>query len=188
MTSADLTDPADSPWSTHSSTIAYDNPWIEVTHRDVTTPTGTAGIYGKVHFKNVGIGVIPIDDDDHTWLVGQFRYALGRYSWEIPEGGGPLGSDPEESARRELREECGLIADELELIVEVALSNSVTDELGLVYVARGLSTTTVDPDETEELALQRVPVSDAIEMALDGRIDDSLSQLGLMKLALLRAD
>jgi len=155
-------DPPDSPWSTRSAETVYRNPWIEVSHREVTTPTGSDGIYGLVQFNNHAIGVIPIDDEDHTWLVGQFRYPIGRYTWEIPEGGGPIGTDPEDSARRELREECGLLADNLELILEVALSNSVTNETGYIYIARGLTKTDAEPDHTEDLQLRRVPVDEAI--------------------------
>lgn len=174
------------PWITHTNEVVYDNAWINVSHRDVTTPTGADGIYGLVHFKNVGIGVIPIDDQDHTWLVGQYRYAIDRYSWEIPEGGGPHNEDPIVAAKRELREECGLLAEHLEPIVHAALSNSVSDEHGLVYVATGLTPTETDPDDTEVLALRRLPVDEAIDMALRGEIDDSLSLLGLLRLAVAR--
>jgi len=175
------------PWTTKSNDVVYDNPWIQVSHRDVTTPTGTPGIYGVVSFKNLAIGVIPIDDDDHTWLVGQYRYAIDRYSWEIPEGGGPHGEDPVDAARRELQEECGLHAEHFEPILRAALSNSVTDEHAVVYIATGLTETEASPDETELLAVRRLPVDDAIAMALSGEIDDSLSLLGLLRLAALRA-
>lgn len=176
------------PWLTHTSDTVYDNPWIEVTHREVTTPAGTPGIYGVVHFKNLALAVVPIDDDDHTWLVGQHRYAIDEYSWEVPEGGGPLGDDPAASARRELREECGLHAEHLELIATCTLSNSVTDEHAMVYVATGLTPTAADPDDTEVLRLRRLPVDEAIRMALDGEITDVLSQLALLRLALKRRD
>jgi len=175
------------PWTTNSNEVVYDNPWIQVSHREVTTPTGTPGIYGVVRFKNLAIGVIPIDDQDHTWLVGQYRYAIDRYSWEIPEGGGPHNEDPVDAARRELQEECGLHAAKFEPILRAALSNSVTDEHAVVYVATELTMTAANPDETEVLALRRLPVDDAIAMALNGEIDDSLSLLGLLRLAAMRA-
>jgi len=174
------------PWTTHTTDVVYDNAWIEVSHRHVTTPTGAPGIYGLVHYKNQALGVIPVDDQDHTWLVGQYRYPLDRYSWEIPAGGGPHNEAPKTAARRELREECGLLAADLQPIVRSALSNSVSDEVAIIYLATGLTATDLDPDETEVLALRRLPVDEAIEMALTGQIDDSLSLLGLLRLAVMR--
>ncbi len=176
-----------SPWTTHTSDVVYDNAWIQVTHREVTTPTGTPGIYGLVHFKNRALAVVPIDDADHTWLVGQYRYGTDHYSWEVPEGGGPLGEDPLDAARRELLEECGLHAERLELILKTELSNSVTDEQAHVYVATGLTAGRAEPDDTELLAVRRLPVDDAIRMALTGEITDSLSLIALFRLALLRS-
>lgn len=181
----DATDPPN-PWVTHTTEVRYDNPWVRVTHRTVTTPTGTAGIYGHVHYKNLGVGIIPIDDQDHTWLVGQYRYAVDEYTWEIPEGGCPVGTDPAETARRELQEECGLLAAKVDLLVECQLSNSVTDELGLVYVGTDLTAVDAAPDDTEDLTLRRLPVAQAISMALRGEITDSLSLLGLLRLGLRR--
>lgn len=184
-----MASPADTPrnpWVTRTSTVVYDNPWIEVSHRDVRTPTGTDGIYGLVRFKNRAIGVIPVDEDDHTWLVGQYRYAVDHYSWEIPEGGGPLADDPAEAARRELAEEVGLEAGHLELLVECELSNSVTDEFGLIYVATDLLPCATDRDDTEVLELRRLPVDDAIAMVMTGEIIDALSVMGLLRLAIER--
>lgn len=184
MTEADS--PLTNPWTTHTSEIRYDNPWLQVTHRTVTTPTGTAGIYGHVHYKNLGVGIIPIDGDDHTWLVGQYRYAVDQYTWEIPEGGCPVGTDPADTARRELQEECGLLAASVELLVECSLSNSVTDEVGLVYIGHDLTSVPTAPDDTEDLALKRLPVTEAIDMAYRGEITDSLSLIGLLRLGLDR--
>src|SRR5690606_33199265 len=88
----------------------YENAWIKVEHRDVITPAGTPGIYGVVRFKNKAIGIVPVDDNGYIYLVGQFRYPLGEYSWEIPEGGGLLEHDPLDAAKRELKEETALVA------------------------------------------------------------------------------
>jgi len=176
------------PWITKSSVDVYDNAWITVSHREVVAPTGNDGIYGLVHFKNLAIGVIPIDDEDHTWLVGQYRYPLDRYSWEIPAGGGRRDEPGATTAHRELREECGLDAAVVEHLVDCAISNSVTDEVGAVFVARELTPVPVSPDETEVLTLRRIPVDEAIAMACDGRIDDSLSLMGLLRLAIQRSD
>ena len=180
-----MTDPQN-PWTTHSTEVVYENPWIEVSHREVTTPTNTPGIYGVVHFKNLAIAVVPIDEDDHTWLIGQYRYPTASYSWEVPEGGGALDERPDDAARRELQEECGLHAEYLELILTCQLSNSVTDERAHVYVATGLTEGPNNPDETELLKVRRLPVDDAIDMALSGEITDSLSLLALLRLAVLR--
>lgn len=177
----------ENPWVTHSTEVGYENPWIRVDHSEVTTPTGTPGIYGVVRFKNLAVGVIPIDDEDHTWLVGQYRYTLGEYSWEIPEGGCPQGEDPAETARRELLEETGLRAETIEpLLSGIRLSNSVSDETAYAFVATGLTAGDAEPDETEDLQVRRVPVDEVIEMVTDGRINDSLTVLAVQRLALLR--
>ncbi|MEL6891626.1 MAG: NUDIX hydrolase [Actinomycetota bacterium] len=173
-------------WQTRSNRTVYENAWIDVSHREVTAPTGHDGIYGLVHFKNLALGVIPIDDEDHTWLVGQDRYTLDGWSWEIPEGGGALEGDPIDAARRELAEETGLRADRLDLLVELHTSNSVTDERALIYVATGLTRGAPDPDETEQLTVRRVPVDDAIDEVLRGEITDAMSVAALLKLAVQR--
>lgn len=173
------------PWTTLTTTVGYENPWVRVDHSTVINPAGNAGIYGVVHFKNHAVGIVPVDDEGYTWLVGQYRYALGRYSWEIPEGGCPVGSDLLDTARRELREETGLEADHWEQIMEFYLSNSVSDEYGVAFVARGLRQGTAEPEDTEELRVRRLPLAEAVAMTLDGRITDALSVLALQRVALL---
>ena len=125
------------PWKTLSSRAVYENPWIGVREDTVIRPDGLPGIYGVVHFKNRAVGVLPVDRDGAIWLVGQHRYPLDAYSWEIPEGGCPETESPEETARRELREETGLVAGRLELVATSHLSNSVSDEVGYVFRATG---------------------------------------------------
>ena len=172
----------DNPWQTLSTQTVYDNPWIEVTHREVINPSGGRGIYGLVHFKNLAVGVIPIDEQGHTWLVGQYRYPLNRYSWEIPEGGCPAGEDPEAAARRELLEETGLTTGKLRLLQRMDVSNSVSDEQALIYVAQDLQAGEATPEETEQLQVKRVPLQEAFDMVLRGEITDSLSVVGLLRL------
>ena len=175
----------ENPWQTLSSEQKYANPWIEVTEHQVINPKGGRGIYGVVHFKHLAVGVIPLDVDGNTWLVGQYRYPLRRYSWEIPEGGGEPSVDPAESARRELREETGIEAGRVELLLELDLSNSVTDEHVYLYVATDLSFGEAAPEDTESLALRKLPFSEAYAMALDGQITDAMSVAAILRLKLL---
>jgi 8-oxo-dGTP pyrophosphatase MutT (NUDIX family) len=177
-------DESKNPWTKLSGELKYENPWIKVEEDQVLNPSGNPGIYGKVHFKNVAVGIIPIDDEGNTWIVGQYRYPLNEYSWEIIEGGSKEGSDPLESAKRELLEESGIIATEWELLAKVHTSNSVTDEVGLIYIARKLSFTEAIPEETEQLQLKKIPIKDLIQMAMEGKITDSLSLIGIFKLSL----
>ncbi len=173
------------PWKTLKTTEVYDNPWIQVSHRDVINPGGGKGIYGVVHFKNLAIGIVPLDKDLNTWLVGQYRYTMKEYTWEIPEGGGILGLDPLDSAKRELLEETGITASNWLKITDLATSNSVTDERGLIYVARDLSFGEAEPEETEDLKLRKVPFSEAVEMVMRGEITDSIAMIGIMKVKLM---
>lgn len=170
------------PWQVTSTRTAYDNNWIRVEHHEVINPAGNPGIYGKVHFKNIAIGVVPVDDEGYTWLVGQYRFTIDEYSWEIPEGGAPDGSLPLDSARRELLEETGLVAAEWEEILKLHLSNSVSDELAFVYVARNLTQQEAEPEETEQLQVRRVHLSEVYRMVDDGKITDALSVAALLKL------
>ncbi len=177
----------DNPWTTRRSRPIYDNPWIQVTEHDVLNPAGGDGIYGVVSFKNHAVGVVPIDDEGNTWLVGQYRYTLNAYAWEIPEGGSPKGEDPLAGAQRELREETGLTARDWSVLIDTLhTSNSVTDEAAIVYLARGLTLGPAQPEDTERLDIRRVPLTEAVDMALDGRITDAISVAALLKLALQR--
>jgi 8-oxo-dGTP pyrophosphatase MutT (NUDIX family) len=152
----------------------------------VINPGGGAGIYGVVEFKTVAVGVVPIDDDGNTWLVGQWRYCHERYEWEIPEGGCPPGETTAECARRELQEETGIVASHIEpLLTGVQLSNSTSNEVCDIFVARGLSFSSATPEETEQLQVRKLPLGEAIQMALDGRIRDSVSVMALLRMALL---
>ena len=169
------------PWTVLSEKQVYDNKWIRLTEYDVINPGGGKGIYGKVHFKNLAIGIVPIDEEWHTWLVGQYRFTLDRYSWEIPEGGGPLEIDPLESARRELLEETGLEATEWTPIMNMHLSNSVTDEYAIIYLARGLKQGVATPEETEQLQVKRIPFEEAWQMVENGSITDAMSVAAIQK-------
>ncbi|SEK99334.1 NUDIX domain-containing protein [Parapedobacter koreensis] len=170
-------------WETISSHTVYENPWIQVAHRDVITPAGKPGIYGVVKFKNKAIGIVPVDAEGFTYLVGQYRYTLGEYSWEIPEGGGPLGEDPLAAAQRELKEETGLIAEKWQRIGRIHTSNSVTDEEGFIFLARGLTQGDAEPEETEQLQVRKVPLAEAVEMVMRSEITDSISMCAILMAA-----
>jgi 8-oxo-dGTP pyrophosphatase MutT (NUDIX family) len=169
------------PWKKIGSKIIYDNPWISLTEFDVITPAGTQSIYGKVHFKNIAVGVIALDADNNTYLVGQYRFPLDLYSWEIPEGGCPEGTDWLEAAKRELKEETGFAANKWTEILQMHVSNSVSDEFAIVYVAQDLIAGEAEPEDTEELQLIKIPFNEAVQMVLEGKITDSISVAAILK-------
>lgn len=173
-------DPTHNPWKTLTNQEVYSNPWISISHREVINPGGGQGIYGVVSFKNLAIGVVPVDGEGNTYLVGQYRYTLNQYSWEIPEGGGPRGEEPLNTAQRELLEETGLKARHWELLCPIHTSNSVTDEAGFIFLATGLEQGESEPEETEDLQIRKLPLREAIEMVVNGEISDSLSIAGLL--------
>ena len=176
----------DNPWRTLGSRRVYENPWISVREDSVIRPDGEPGIYGLVHYKNTAVGVLPVEDD-HVYLVGQYRYPLDRYSWEIPEGGCPEGEEPFQAARRELKEETGLEAQSWSRLGEAFLSNSVADEYAVWFLATDLVPGEAQNDGTEDIDVRRVPLREAVAMAMDGRITDALSILALTTYALERS-
>lgn len=173
----------ENPWKTVDSKNIYDNPWINVREDAVINPAGGNGIYGVVSFKNKALGIIPIDDNGYTYLVGQYRYTLNEYSWEIPEGGGPMHEEPLEAAKRELREETGFTASHWELLSRIHTSNSVTDEEGFLYLATGLLAGESEPEETEELAVKKVHMTEAVDMVMTGKITDGMSMASILMAA-----
>lgn len=179
--------PKDNPWKTLSTQPIYNNPWIRLEEHQVINPGGSQGIYGKVSFKNNAVGVIPIDADGNTWLVGQYRYTLSEWSWEIPMGGSPKKEDPAQTALRELEEETGMKAGKLQSLLQLHTSNSVTDELGYLYLATELTQGVQQLEDTEkDLQLMKLPFDEAVIMAQKGEITDALSVAGLFYLALNR--
>jgi 8-oxo-dGTP pyrophosphatase MutT (NUDIX family) len=175
-----MSDETKNPWTVVSTKNIYDNKWISVREDAVIQPDGERGIYGVVHFKNIAIGVLAVEDD-FIYLVGQYRYPLERYSWEIPEGGCAEGEDPRDAARRELEEETGLRAKNWRKLGEAYLSNSVSDELAIWYVATELTQGEHRPEGTEQLQIRRVPFGDALRMTMSGEISDAISQLAIMQ-------
>jgi 8-oxo-dGTP pyrophosphatase MutT (NUDIX family) len=175
------------PWTRRSRRVAYENPWLTVWHDEVDRPDGSPGIYGVVHFENSAVGVVVLDDEDRVLLVGQHRYTLGAYSWEIPEGGVPPGESPLDGAARELGEETGVEATDWRELVRFHLSNSITDETGVVFAARAVRHGEPHPDPTEDLGTRWLPFDEAMAMIADGRITDALTIMGLQRIALDRA-
>lgn len=173
------------PWKTLSTTTEYDNPWIKVEEHQVINPAGNPGIYGTVSFKNTAIGILPLLDNGDTLIVGQYRYPLKQYSWEIPMGGAPAGEDHLQSARRELKEETGYQAKQWQLILHNHLSNSITQEEGFVYVAKDLQAGEMELEETEDISVKRLPFEAVFQMAMNGEITDGLSVNGILKARLL---
>lgn len=180
-----MTNPDKNPWKTLSEKKIYENPWISLTEYQVVNPGGGQGIYGKMHFKNLAIGIIVLDEYYNTWLVGQYRYPLDQFSWEIPEGGGPLEDDPLKSAERELLEETGITAGSWTEIQRMHLSNSVSDELAIIYLARELEFGESNPEETEQLSIRKMSFNDAYDMVINGEITDSMSVTAILKVKVL---
>ncbi len=169
-----------SPWQVTARNVVYDNQWIRLTHHEVIRPDGLPGIYGIVHFHHRAVGVLPIDENGWTWLVGQYRLPHEKYSWEIPEGGCPGGESTLEAARRELREETGLTASNWEQIGCADLSNSVTDETATIYLATGLQPGLAAPEGTEQISLRHLPFEEALQMVMTGEITDAISIMAIL--------
>jgi 8-oxo-dGTP pyrophosphatase MutT (NUDIX family) len=179
---------AKNPWTVLNTQTTYETPWIKVVNHEVLNAAGNNGIYGTVHFKNYAIGIVALDEDLNTWIVGQFRFPFNAYSWEIPEGGGPIDLSPLDSAKRELLEEVGLTANKWTLIQTMQLSNSATDEVAFLYVAQELSYQTAQPDEGEILQVQKIPFAQLYQLVKSGEIIDSLSVAAVLKVKLMLTD
>lgn len=175
-------DKEQNPWRVTGQREIYTNPWIGLTEYDVINPGGGKGIYGKISFKNIAVGVIPLDEDNNTWIVGQYRFPTDTYSWEIPEGGGAKDETTLEAAKRELLEETGLKALQWDKLLDMHLSNSVTDEVSIVYLARGLSQHDAQPEETESLVVRKIAFANAVDMVMKEEIKDAISVAAILKL------
>jgi ADP-ribose pyrophosphatase len=176
------------PWRTLSIEERYATPWISVSHHEVVDPSGGRGIYGVIHFKNVAVGIIPLDAELNTWIVGQYRYPIKQYSWEIPEGGGRRDVPPIDSARRELREEVGIEAAHWTEVLRMDLSNSASDEEAIIFVAQGLTFHRPEPEATEDLTMRRLPFRELFEAVMRGEMRDSLTVAAVLKVQRMLED
>lgn len=178
----------ENPWKILETEEKLDTPWIRVRLHRVLNPAGAEGIYGVTEFKNLAIGILPIDENENTFLVGQYRFPMQTYTWEIPEGGGPLHLDPLESAKRELKEETGIEADDWELIQHMQLSNSATNEVAYIYLAKNLHYGESEPEENEQLALRKIPFLELYERVISAEITDSLTVAAVLKYRLMQLE
>jgi 8-oxo-dGTP pyrophosphatase MutT (NUDIX family) len=175
----------ENPWKINSSKDLYENPWISLTEYKVEDPSGNPGLYTTIKFRNRAVGILPLDKNLNTWIVGQYRFPLNKYSWEIPEGGVLDSEELEKGALRELSEETGINASKLRLISEFNTSNSVTSEEAYIYLAEDLEEGDAHPDPDEQLVVKKIPFSELYQMVLNGEISDSLTIIAVYKVEYL---
>ncbi len=170
------------PWKTLESKVVYKNPWISVREDQVLRPNGTPGIYSVVETR-IATGVVALAPGHEIYLVGQYRYPMDEYSWEIVEGGAEDDETPLAAAQRELEEEAGLRARQWEQLgAEVHLSNCHSSERGFLFMARELETCEARPDDTEVLALKKTPFAEALAMVERGEIKDAMSIIAILRM------
>lgn len=159
-------------WRDAGSSVMFENPWMRLTRHEATAPTGLQADYVVMRPQNMSVGVLPIHEDGTITLVGQQRFALMNWSWEMPEGGAPFNEDPLEGAKRELAEEAGLEAVVWHPALKVEMTNSITDERAMAWLAWGLTPVPIAPDPTEIIRVARVPFGDLLRNVGNGAVRD----------------
>ena len=178
---SDRWDEGGNPWIVKGVAHAFENDWFRIDEHDVIRPDGAKGYYGVIRVRRLAVGVLPIDAGGCVHLVGQWRFPLARYSWEMPEGGAEPGEDARACAERELAEETGLRAREWVQVLEMDLSNSLTDEQAVIFIATDLSPGESDPDPTEVLKRRQARFLDVLERVADGRIRDTMTVAAMLR-------
>jgi ADP-ribose pyrophosphatase len=169
------------PWTVKSVARDFENDWLAVDVHQVVHPGGREGTYGVVRVRRLAIGVLPVEPDGRVYMVGQWRFPLKRYSWEMPEGGAEPGEDAQACARRELLEETGFTAGKLERILALDLSNSLTDERAILFLATDLTPGDARPEDTEVLKRRSAHFLDVLNRAADGRIRDAMTVAAVLR-------
>jgi len=170
------------PWKILSRSLKSENKWFSVCEDQVIQPDGQPGTYNVVSAGRLATGILPMWLDGTITLVGQYRYPLKEYSWEIPEGGGAFDVDPEVTARRELKEETGIEAGRCTYLGRIHTSNCFMDEVCHIFLAEDLTQGEATPDPQEVPQTRRLPLKDAVEMASNGKITDAISVVGIFRL------
>ncbi len=171
----------DNPWTVTGRSTSFENNWIRIEDNSVLNPAGNPAIYSVVRVRRVAVGALPIDAHGHVHMVGQWRFALGRYSWEMPEGGAEPGEAAEACAHRELAEETGLRAGQMLKILDLDLSNSFTDERAALFLATELTTGEAAPEETEVFNRLTAPFSEVLARCVNGEITDAMTVAAVLR-------
>lgn len=172
---------AGDPFTVRAVSHPYATPWLSIEHRDVVRPDGADGVYGIVRFAQSAVGVLALSERGEVTLVGQWRVPLGRYSWELPEGGCPHDEDPLAAAQRELAEETGLRAASWMQILSCDVSNCVTDETASIFLAWNLRPGEAAPDGTEVLERRVVHFTTLLDGIERGAIRDGLTIAAVLR-------
>lgn len=169
------------PWKTKQSSLVYETAWVKVMKNDVISPRGKDCVYSYVD-KADSVGAVVVNANNEIYLVGQYRYPMDEFTWEIIEGGIEEGESPLEAVKREIKEEAGLKASNHNLILEdFHIANGLTNERGNIFLVTDIieeGAQSLDP--TEKIVIKKVPFDEAVQMVYKGEIKDSYSIVGIL--------
>ena len=174
------------PWKVLQEEVRLSCPYFDVRQDLVSHAGRPARAYHSIRMKHRGVCVLPVDQQGLVTLVGQYRYVLGRYTWELPAGGAPIGADQLAIAQKELKEECGYRARYWLRVIGGDVSGGTLDGHSSGYIAWELEEGEPQPEAEESLSLRKVPLSEAVELALQGEVT-SLISISVLLAAQLRA-